>query len=326
MFKMTASRPKRPVVNVEREETSPRRVLKALMDLRPDWQRDANRPPGPSKLMYRLSRSWNKKWLRNAALIGLPAVVFVLIAGRIVTDPMVQRVANDQYQAFVAALSERPEFAVRGVRIDGASQGLQAQIKEAIALGDGASSLSVDVTELKTRITELPPVRRVRVVLSPDGLLQIDVRERIAEALWRDPQGALWMVDREGVRIASAVARADHPDLPIVLGEGAPEAMDEALALFRAVPDLTPRLRAIVRIGNRRWDIALDKNLRILLPEVRPVDALQRVMALHYGEEILDRDLLAVDMRIAERPTLRMHPEAAEALRLRAAAGEGEET
>lgn len=326
MFKMTSSKSKRPVVDVERKDTPPRRVFAMLMDLRPDWQRDANRAPGPSKLMYRLARSWKKKWLRNAALIGLPVVVFVLISARIVTDPMVQRVADQQYQAFVAALSERPEFAVHGVQIDGASQGLQAKIMEAIALGDGASSLSVDVGELKLRIAALPPVRRAHVVLSPDGQLQIDVRERIAEALWRDPQGALWLVDREGVRIASATKRGAHPNLPIVLGEGAPDAMDEALALFRSVPDLTPRLRAIVRIGQRRWDIALDDNLRILLPEQRPVDALQRVMALHYGEEILDRDLLAIDMRISARPTLRMHPDAAETLRLRAVAGEGEDT
>ncbi|MEO1494869.1 MAG: cell division protein FtsQ/DivIB [Pseudomonadota bacterium] len=326
MFKMTSSKPKRPVVNVERTEAPAPRILKMLMDLRPDWQREANRAPGPSKLMYRLTRSWKKKWLRNAALIGLPVVVFVLISARIVTDPIVQRIAGEQYQAFVAALSERPEFAVRGVNVAGASQGLKAQIMEAIDLGPDASSLSVDVADLQIMIGALPPVKRAHVVLSPDGVLQIDVRERIAEALWRDPQGALWLVDREGVSIARVADRAAHPHLPVVLGEGAPDAMDEALALFRSVPDLTPRLRAIVRIGKRRWDIALDKNLRILLPEQRPVDALQRVMALHYGEEILDRDLLAVDMRISSRPTLRMHPEAVEALRLRAVAGEGEET
>lgn len=326
MFKIIAKKPKRPVVDVERTEAQPRRVLKMLMDLRPDWQRDTNRAPGPSKLMYRLTRSWKKKWLRNAALIGLPVVVFALISSRIVMDPMVQQAFSEKYQAFIADLSDRPEFAVRGVRIDGASQVLQAQILTAIDLGDDASSLSVDVAELKARIGALPPVRRAHVVLAPDGLLQIDVRERIGEALWRDPQGALWLVDREGVRIATADARAAHPHLPIVLGEGATESMAEALALFRSVPDLTPRMRAIVRIGKRRWDIALDRNLRILLPEARPVDALQRVMALHYGEEILDRDLLAVDMRISVRPTLRMHPEAAETLRLRAVAGEGEDT
>src|SRR5690606_6967422 len=101
----------------------------------------------------------------------------------------------------------------------------------------------------------------------------------------------------------------------------------EALSLFRAVPDLRPRLRAFVRVGQRRWDVVLDRDLRIMLPERGAEAALARVMALHYGEELLDRDLAAIDMRLGARPTLRLTPDALDILRLReAATGPGKET
>jgi cell division protein FtsQ len=57
----------------------------------------------------------------------------------------------------------------------------------------------------------------------------------------------------------------------------------------------------------------------IKLPEVGSVEALSRIMALHYGEELLDRDIAVIDMRLPQRPTLRMQPEAAETYQIRKA-------
>jgi cell division protein FtsQ len=72
----------------------------------------------------------------------------------------------------------------------------------------------------------------------------------------------------------------------------------------------------------------LDRDMIVMLPTENPVDALSRVMALHYGEELLDRDLAVIDMRLPARPVLRMTPEAAETYQIRkaVAAVGGEET
>ena len=122
--------------------------------------------------------------------------------------------------------------------------------------------------------------------------------------------------------------RAAHPELPVILGDGAPAAIAEALTIFRSAPDLQPRVRALVRVGQRRWNIVLDRGLTIFLPSEKPEVALGRVMALQYGEELLDRGASVVDMRLSDRPTVRMTPEAVESYRLRKAAEgeEGEET
>jgi cell division protein FtsQ len=79
------------------------------------------------------------------------------------------------------------------------------------------------------------------------------------------------------------------------------------MRLFRAAQPLAGRLRGLVRVGERRWDVVLDRDQRILLPENAPVQALERVIALSEAQDILERDLAAVDMRISARPTLRMN-------------------
>ncbi|HET7409317.1 MAG TPA: cell division protein FtsQ/DivIB, partial [Paracoccaceae bacterium] len=282
--------------------------------------------PGPSRIAYRLSRIWMKTWVRRAT-IALPLAATALIAIRMAGDPEIRAMVAGQRDAVIAALSQRPEFAVSGIRVTGASDRLSRAIGRVVDLAPDASSLTLDVAVIQAGIAEMGGVRSARVKLGPDGVLLISVDERIPEALWRDDEGRLWLTGRNGVAIAPAGPRADHPGLPVILGEGAQSAMEEALALFRAAPDLRPRLRAFVRIGQRRWDVVLDRDLRIMLPAKEPEAALARVMALHYGEELLDRDLAAIDMRLGARPTLRLTPEAAETMRLReAASGPGTET
>jgi cell division protein FtsQ len=59
-------------------------------------------------------------------------------------------------------------------------------------------------------------------------------------------------------------------------------------------------------MGERRWDMVLDRDQRILLPGQDPVAALNRVIALDQAQDMLARDLSIVDMRLPRRPTIRL--------------------
>jgi cell division protein FtsQ len=75
------------------------------------------------------------------------------------------------------------------------------------------------------------------------------------------------------------------------------------------------------RLIDRDLEIARDIQ-RILLPEVDPVPALERVIALDKAETLLARDVIAVDLRNEDRPVLRLAPDAMNTLR----ASQGVET
>lgn len=320
----------RPLTSLAVDRAGPGAVeldlLAGAPALGPSGPRGRSCGPGPSKLAYRLSRIWKKAWLRRAVTV-VAVLCLGLVAGRVAMSPAVAAWVDARREAFVATLSSRPEFAVRGLRvtgqqITGTSEQLARAVRAVVELPPGASSLTLDVASVQARVAALGGVRSARVKLGSDGILLIAVDERIPEALWRDIDGTLWLVDREGERVGPAGPRANHPAMPVLLGEGAPAAVAEALALFRAVPELGPRLRAFVRVGQRRWNLALDRGLTIMLPEQGAEPALARIMALHYGEELLDRHLSVIDLRLGDRPTLRMTPEALKTLRLRDAAGD----
>ena len=273
--------------------------------------------PGPSKLSYRLSRAWAKPVVRSALAVYLPLTLLGLIGWRLAAHDSVRASIETRVAAVAESLATRPEFAVRALRVSGASPELRDAIARAVALEPGVSSLKLDLDDIRARVEALGPVAGARLRLAPEGLLKVAVEERVARVLWRNRAGDLVLVDGTGVTIGTAAARADRPNLPLVLGEGAPGRVAEALELIAAAPDLLERIRALVLVGERRWNVVLSGGVTVMLPEVGPSQALVRVMEMHRTEELLDRDVSAVDMRLPERPTLRLRAGALESYRNR---------
>ncbi len=286
---------------------------------RPAARPDNRRAPGPSKLSYRLARAWAKPVLRNIVLVYLPILVLALAGWRVAAHDAWRDALRAEAAALVERVAARPEFAVRGVEVTGVSAPLEAEVRRVLAVRPGMSSLKLDVERLRRRVEALGAVERAAVRFDSEGKLRASVVERIPVAVHRRIDDVLVLIDRNGVEIGPAGARADHPELPLLLGRSAPAHVEEALRLVAAAPEITPRLRALVRVGQRRWDIVLDRDMLVRLPGDDSLDALARVMALHYGEELLDRDVAVIDMRVPDRPTLRMTPEAAETYQIRKA-------
>ena len=288
-------------------------------EAKPEVSSGTGKSPGPSKLSYRLSRAWAKPILRNGALVYLPLIALTIAGWRVAADDGWRGLIEARVVGLVEQIAARPEFAVSGVAVVGGGDELQGQVRRAVDIRPGMSSLKLDVEDLRHRVEALGAVETATVQFDPRGTLRIAVVERIAVVLFRHTGGELVMLDKGGVEIGPAGPRASHPLLPVIRGPGAPDQVGEVIALLGGAPGIVPRLRALIRVGERRWDLELDRGLTIKLPASGAVAALSRIMALQYGEELLDRDIAVIDMRLPERPTLRMKPEAAETLQIRRA-------
>ena len=270
--------------------------------------------PAPSRWAYRLQRLWLTPVFRSLFRTGVPAFLLAFFGGWTLTDPDARARLGEGLAGIRRAVAERPEFMVSEVTIDGASRELTYGIREILPFDLPSSVFDIDLDVAREIVAGLDAVSAADLKVSSGGELRITVTERIPVAVWRVGD-RLELLDETGHRVASLSRRGDRADLPLLAGEGADAYVGEALALARVAAPIRARLRGFVRIGERRWDVALDRDLRIMLPESDPVPALERVLAMNATEDLLARDLVAVDMRIPERPTLRMAPAALEAAR-----------
>lgn len=272
------------------------------------------RDPAPSRWAYRWDRLWLTPGFRRLVRVGLPVAVVVLIAGGWMASEERRNGAVAFYENMRDQFQERPEFMVNLVSIEGASTVLAEAIRVGLALNLPMSSFKIDLESARRRVESFDAVRKAELRILPGGVLQVSVTERVPTLVWRAPDG-LWLIDDQGQRVAQIGARSLRGDLPLIAGEGADRMTAEAMELLAAARPLTDRLRGLVRMGARRWDVVLDRDQRILLPEQNPVRALERILAQDQANNIFSRDVQALDLRSPRGLTLRLSPEAAESLR-----------
>lgn len=273
----------------------------------PSLKRKAD--PAPSRWAWRLQRLMLTPMFRFGLRAGLPFVVTLAAGTFYFSDPDRQAAIRDSVAEARASIQERPEFMVGLMAIDGAPSDLSDDIRANLPIDFPISSFDLDLEAMRATITALSPVAEASLRIRPGGVLQIDVTPRVPVAVWRNHAG-LSLVDAAGAHVAMLPFRTERPDLPLIAGEGANKHVGEALDLIRTAQPLGTRLRGVVRMGERRWDIVLDRDQRILLPENGSVAALEHVIALEGAQDVLSRDVDRVDMRLAGRATVKMSNDA----------------
>ena len=272
------------------------------------------RDPAPSRLAYRVNRWLLTPMFRRFLFVGLPVALIAGVATAWFADHARRDAIADRFAEIRRGIEQRPEFMVKMMAIDGASDEIAENIREIVPVDFPISSFELDLPAVRGQIQTLDAVARAEVRVRAGGVLQVDVEERVPAIVWRAPTG-LELLDTEGRRVAGLAARSDRADLPLVAGTGADVVVPEALRLLSAAEPVKERLRGLLRVGERRWDVVLDRDQRILLPETGAVEALEQVLALDGARDLLARNVTVIDMRLPHRPTLRLDTHAVDELR-----------
>lgn len=271
------------------------------------------RDPAPSVMAYRFQRLWLTPIFRVFLRYGLPVIVILGGLGVYVSNPRNIDHLTAQVEELRRTIEARPEFRVTLLSVNGASPSLAEDIRKTLSLDFPLSSFDLNLPQMKTDLQAMPAVRNAQLRVAADGVLQVDIEERLPELIWQT-RDAFLLIDGDGVVIDDLTSRPISAPLPLIGGEGADRAAREALTLIRISAPLADQLRGFVRVGERRWDVILSDGRRIMLPEDNPSFALDRVIALHQAQDILGRDILSIDMRRPDRPTLRLSEGAKENL------------
>lgn len=284
-----------------------RRAMPRSAPVRPAPLRAApakRRDPAPSRWSYRLQRLLLTPVYRKIIRLGLPAFTLMMIAGIWLSDEGRRESLTSGLDGMVKSIQHRDAFMVKMMKIEGASPVVDAGLRAMLPVDLPASSFDIDLDALRRQVLRLDAVESIDLRIRQD-VLHATVHERVPAILWRHARG-MELLDKTGHRVASVTARDVRSDLPVIAGEGADAAAAEALTLIAAAGPILPRLRGLERMGERRWDVVLDRGQRIRLPETGAVRALERAIALDKAESMLARDVSVLDLRDGSRPTLRL--------------------
>ena len=263
------------------------------------------RDPAPSRFRYKLSRWMLSPFIKKAIFFGFPLVilaVFILIYFQDQKNKeKLEEVAFDVYRKVI----ERPEFMLDALSIEGASDSLNAEIREVLGLHFPISSFDLDLAELHKQVLSLPPVNIAEAHIKGGGILHIKVSEKTPALLLKKETG-FHVLSERGEYIRSLSSREHFSDLPVITGDGAENAATQATAIFKSIDMKLDQVRGLVFVGQRRWNIIMKSGQVVMLPENDPEQAIQKILLLDKTEQILSRQIAVFDFRLLSRITLRV--------------------
>ena len=257
--------------------------------------------------MRRLVRSPGRRhpprpnFLRRAALFAAAVTVLaVAFAGVrwMWGAGLLQGYAQDARSGLVT-VSAHLGFRLREVLLVGRRQVSRDTVLAASELELGSPMLGLDPERMRARLERNRWIKRARVTTRLPDTVFIEIVERRPLALWQR-DGRLRMIDREGDVIADR--ELDHyAHLPVIVARSEPARAGPVLEMLRREPDLERRVRALVEIGGRRWDVRLDNGIDVRLPESEAAAAWSELAELDRRHALLARHISAIDLRIPGR-------------------------
>jgi len=244
-------------------------------------------------------------------------------------------VIGGQYQAFREEYGEPHHVLARtiGLGIERVTISGIDQMREAEVLGAGGITSKVslaflNVAETRERLKREPLIQSASVRKLYPNELMITLTERQPHALWQH-DGELFVIAADGTVIDKM--RDDRfASLPLVVGDQANARTKDYLALLDVAGPLKPRIRAGTLVSGRRWTLKMQNGIDVRLPELGAAEAMTRLVKLDREQKLLDKDVIAIDLRMRDRVVVRMTEEAAtaraELMKKKPTRGKGVET
>ena len=209
-------------------------------------------------------------------------------------------------QATTAAVG----FAIEDVRVSGNEQTSEIDILQLLGLDGTTSLVALDIDAARRKLSQLPWVEYAEVRKVYPRTIEVMLKERQAFGIWQ--HGAeLSLIEKNGSVIAP-LRDNKFASLPLFVGRDAETAAASFEDEMSAWPELKSRVKAYVRVAGRRWDLHLDNGIVLKLPEANIGKALTVLALLEQDQSVLQRDVAAIDLRLEDRTTIRLTPEAVE--------------
>src|SRR6266403_5655021 len=283
----------------------------AAVSAAPPGDGKATRPRAPvARIIERWSSLLDSKWPRGVGVAATAVIIVASLAYGVVR--------GDHVPSMIAGIKGARDgiagatgFRVVSIALAGNHHVSREEVLAIAGVTGTASLLFLDVDQARERLKTNPWIADATVLKLYPGELQIGIKEREAFALWqRDRQVSVIADDGTvlGPYVAPRMVR-----MPLVVGHGAQKKAKELLSLLDRYPTMRDFVHASVLVGERRWNLRLKNGVDVRLPESGVAAALERLVALDGGKNLITRDIATIDLRLADRVTVRLSDAAAQA-------------
>jgi cell division protein FtsQ len=203
-------------------------------------------------------------------------------------------------QKRIYRISAQAGFTVQDIVVIGRNRTDLEVLRSLIGIERGDPILSFRPNEAREELKRISWIKDAEVERRLPHTIYIRLTERKPLAVWQNKQ-KLRLIDAEGVTLGDDLKKGGNGNLLLVVGDDAPKNAAELIGVIDAEPSIRARIDAATRVGARRWDLRLKNGVTVRLPENDAALALRRLAAAQQKDGILDKEIVAIDMRGKDR-------------------------
>jgi cell division protein FtsQ len=241
----------------------------------------------------------------TAATIIVTSIAYGVVAGGHIPE-----ISGELHRA-CDALANRSGLRISAVALSGQDELTRSDVLALAGIGNGSSLLCLDAAATRAALKSNPWIADATVLKLYPGELRIELSERQPLAIWQKA-GDMRVIAADGT-VLEDFTGARFTNLPQVVGEGAALAAHDFLGLVARYPLIRDAVEASVLVAGRRWNMRLKTGIDVKLPDEGVEQALQTLVMLDRDKKLLSRDITVIDLRQADRVTVRLSDEAATA-------------
>ncbi len=254
----------------------------------------------------------HRNWSRVALLGGISLAIMLPIASGgyyIVQNSLVEKTLTwlDDTQRNIVVASG---LTIQEVSVSGRERTVSKSLFKALNVSRGDSILNFDPESARERVEALGWVETASVMRRFPDEIFIRITERRPFARWQ-LSGKTSVIDRNGA-IVTSTNKTEFKYLPKIVGIGANKDAAELFDMLSKTPALFTRLHNAVRIRERRWNLQFDNGVTVLLPEEGSTEAWNGLNRMQVEKKILNKGVMAIDLRSKEKIYVRLKPDDAQ--------------
>jgi cell division protein FtsQ len=246
-----------------------------------------------SKLKVGLKSAFVKVFLSTTLFIGMSSLLYL----------KVWPYACEKVHDLFLTSTQKLGFITTDVMIEGREFTSQELLNETLTGVYGSSIFTKSLKEIKLSLESIPWVDKVEVQRFLPSRLKISIHERVPIAVWQNDK-KLYLVDQEGF-VIQCTQVMPNVQLPLVVGEDAPQAIAKLIQLLRPFPDLLNEIEHLRFVSKRRWNIVLKNKVVIMLPQEDLSKSLVTLSAVLKNSQANRDDLEQIDLRLKDKVGLK---------------------
>ena len=242
-----------------------------------------------TKLIKNISLQRKLRLYLRYFVAAFKALILCVVAWILYSDVAKQEMLESVYDALAEI-----GCTLDNIKITGNKHLTTDIIRASLSTDTGSPIFGIDIRNIKRKVEQNDWIKNVSVIRVLPNTIHINITEREPIAIWQNKQ-KLYLVDKEGHPIPVTNIGAFH--LLYVVGNDANIYAQDLLNKISTFPELAKQIVYASRLGGRRWDLGLEQNILVKMPEEDFDIAWEYLIKLNKKNKLFDSGIKVLDLR-----------------------------